>query len=176
MDFKRLVIAASVFAILAAGAYTGFQVADLGQKDAPANEIEVTNETIPQQYGVYQLVDNATAEYQAGFKDNVTVYNSSQNTTAKLVEGEDYEWNSTDGAIKFIDTPSTNESRKANISYTWLRNTQRVREVSGPIRTVVNKYGLLAYLAGGLSLVVVLLVFGGIIARRLSGGMPDSNR
>jgi hypothetical protein len=175
MVFRKLIIAVCVFAIFAAGAFTAFQVADLGQKDAPADPRNVTNETLVQEYDAYQFVDNATKDYTAGFDSDVTVYN---NSSVELTEGTDYEWNETDGTIIFKDTAKTTELDEANVSYTYYWNTQRVREVSGPLTVITEAIGRTGLLAGGLALVVLLVSFGGIVAKRIgtSGGLPESNR
>lgn len=174
MVFKRLVIAVAVFAIFAAGAFTAYQVADLGQKDAPADPRNVTNETLIQEYDAYQFVPNATKEFTAGFDDNVTVYN---NTSHELTEGEDYEWNETDGTIIYKDTASTDEGNESTISYTYYWNTQRVREVSGPLKALTQAIGRTGLLAGGLALVIFLVAFGGLVAKRIGGSdMPQTNR
>jgi len=174
MAFRELVIAVAVFTIFVTGAFTAFQVADLGQKDAPAEPRNVTNESIPQEYDAYQFVDNATLQYTAGFNESVTVYN---NSSVELTEGTDYEWNETDGTILFKDTAKTNEGDPANISYTYLYNTQRVREVSTPINTIVQAIGRTGFLAGGLALVVLLIAFGGFVASKFNeSSLPQSNR
>lgn len=174
MAFRELVIAVAVFTIFAVGAFTAFQVADLGQKDAPAEPRNVTNETLVQENDAYQFVDNATREYTAGFNDSVTVYN---NSSVELSEGTDYEWNSTDGTIKFIDTAKTTEGDNATISYTYYWNTQNVREVSTPINTIVQAIGRTGFLAGGLALVVLLIAFGGFVASKFNeSSLPQTNR
>jgi len=163
---KRFVIAVSVFAIFVAGAFTVYYVADIGQKNAPAEPRNATNESLVQENDAWQFVDNATKQYTAGFNDSVTVYN---NSSVELTEGDDYEWNSTDGTIQFEDTAKTNEGEPANISYTYYHNTQAVREVSGPITIIVNAIGKTAFMAGALGLVAVILLFGGFVAQRFSG-------
>ncbi|MFB6197104.1 MAG: hypothetical protein ABEI52_02385 [Halobacteriaceae archaeon] len=174
MEFRSIVIAGFILVIATVGAFTAFQVADTAQKSAPATERNVTNETIPQTYQVWQLVDNATKEYTAGFDENVTVYNS---TGVKLSEPEDYEWNSTDGTIYFKDTARTNESRSANVSYTYSWNTQAVREVSGPLGVTTSAFELIAYFAGGMSLIVLLIAVGGFIVKRIgNNNLRRTNR
>lgn len=174
MEFQRVIIAVAVFAIFAVGAFTAFQVADISQKNAPANDQNVTNESIPQEYDAYQFVDKALLEYTAGFGANVTVYN---NSSVELTEGEDYQWNETDGTIKFENTAATNESNPANISYTYYRNTQSVREIGGILGPMVDAVGKLPLFAAGLSLSVLLIVMGGFIAKRIGGNdLPARNR
>lgn len=174
MVFKRLVIAVAVFTVFAAGGFTAYQAADLGQKDAPADPRNVTDEQLAQEYDAWQYVDNATREYTAGFDENVTVENG---TGATLEEGKDYSWNETDGTIKFHDTSSTNESNSSSIDYTYYWNTQRVREVSGPIKSVTQAIGRTGLLAGGLGLVILLLTIAGFFAKKFnSSSIPKSNR
>jgi hypothetical protein len=174
MEFQRMVIAVAVFVMFVGGAFTAYQVADLGQKNAPSDARNVTNETIPQEYDAYQFVDKALLEYTAGFNDNVTVYNSSD---VELEQGTDYEWNDTDGTIHFLNTPKTDESATANVTYTYQWNTQRVREVSTPINTIVQAVGRTGLLAGGLALVVFLIAFAGFAASKFNqSSLPKSNR
>jgi len=174
MEFQRMVIAVAVFVMFVGGAFTAYQVADLGQKNAPSDARNVTNETIPQEYDAYQFVDKALLEYTAGFNDSVTVYNSSD---VELEQGTDYEWNDTDGTIRFLNTPKTDESNPATITYQYQWNTQRVREVSGPLSVVTDAIGKMGLFAGGLSLVVFLVVTGGFVAKRIGGSnVPARNR
>jgi len=174
MVFRKLVIAVCVFAIFVGGAFTVYQVADLSQKNAPADRKNVTDEQLVQEYDSYQFVDNATQEFTAGFDENVTVKNQSG---YELTEGDDYQWNETDGTILFKDTQHTEEGNTSTINYTYFRNTQRVREVSGPLTIITEGIGRTAFLAGGFGLVVLLLVFGGFVAKRIgSNRMPASNR
>lgn len=173
MVFKKFVIAVAVFVLFVGGAFTAYQVADLGQNAAADEPKNVTNETVVQEFDSFQFVDQALEQYTTGFNDSVTAYNSS-NTT--LERGTDYRWNETDGTILYLDTQSTNETNTSYVSYTYFENTQEVKEVSGPIETVTNAIGQTGFLAAGLALVVLILLFGGFIASRLTNGMPKTNR
>lgn len=164
MAFRQILVAVSVLAVFAVGAFVAFQVSDVAQNDAPATDRNVTNESLVQEYDSYQFVDNATNQYTAGFNDSVTVYNQSNH---ELVEGQDYEWNSTDGTILYLSSPNTTEGNTSTISYTYQYNTQDVRDVSRPLTAITESFGLVAFAAGALALVVLLLWFGSMIASRI---------
>lgn len=173
MAFKKLAIFVGLFVIFTAGAFTAMQVADIGQDNAPAEQKNVTNETLVQEYDAYQYVDKALVQYTAGFDENVTVYN---NTSVELTEGEDYEWNESDGTIRYHDTAKTNETNQSTISYTYYENTKDVKELSGPIRSLVEGLGLLPLMVGGIALCLFLIYIGGFIASKFTNGTMESNR
>lgn len=175
VSFKSIVIPVLVLVIFVAGGLAMYQVADLGQKSAAKDDgTLVENETHVQRIGFWLLTDNSTAQYTAGFNDTVSVYNSSD---VELEEGTDYEWNSTDGAVLFKDTESTEDGQTYNITYTYFQNTEQVRELSGPLDVITIGTGHAAYLAAGLAMVVFLLILGGVIAKyhRVRGG-PRTRR
>lgn len=175
MEFRRIVIAAAVLTLFAVGAFATFQIASSAQADAPDERLQVTNETVNQEFDAYQFVDAAQEDYTTDFNNSsVEAYNSSN---VELQRGTDYRWNNSDGTIRFLDTASTNESETATVSYRHGRNTQAVRDVAGPLSSVVASMGPLALLAGGTALVVVLLAIAVFIGSRLGGSsLPDTNR
>lgn len=173
MAFRRYVIAILVFVIFVAAAFTMMIVADLSEDSAAQVADNVTNESINQQVDLWQFVNKAIEDDTAGFNESVTVYNSSD---VELEEGVDYEWNATDGTIKYHNTAKVNDGETGNISYTYFRNTQEVSELSkviDPIVAFVSRSGLFV---GGLGLVVVFLAFGSLVARYLGGQDFQSNR
>lgn len=172
--FRKIVIPVFVFVIFVGGGFAAYQVADLGQKSAARDDGQTAvNETHIQQVGMYQFVDQSTEEFTAGFNDSVTVYNSSD---TELVEGEDYEWNSTEGSIFFYDTANTDDGSAFNITYTYYKNTERVRELSGPLGVITGGLGQVAYFAAGLALVVLILAFGALVGSYLGDDGPQTNR
>ena len=120
----------------------------------PATEqVTVTNETVTQDVGNWTAVDAADKEGVKGFLDNEVVYNSSD---TELTEGTDYEWNETDGTIKFLSTASTTDGNNANITYTYdymgddqVSTVQRISQ---------------AMLLGG---VVIIVLFAAVVLRVL---------
>lgn len=173
MDFTDLVIPVMVFVIFVGGAFTAYQVADGAQNQAAQVNATVTNETLTQQVGNWQLVSKSTEEFTAGFNDTVTVYNQSG---VELTEGTDYEWNSTDGAIKYLDTANTQDGNSSNITYTYFENTEAVKDLSGPVGVITTAVGKSAYLVGGLGLVVLLLAVVGLVAKVFGESGPQTNR
>ena len=173
MSFKKFVVPVLLFAVVAAGAFTAYQVSDLGQADAAREQVNVSNESISQQTGIWQLTDNATNTYTTGFQDEVSVYN---NTGDELVRGTDYEWNASDGSILFYSTANTTDGASATISYTYGQNTQAVQEVSGPLSGITEGIGLSPILAGGIALVIFLIAVGGFMAKRFADSGPSTNR
>lgn len=174
MALKKLAVAVMVFVIFSGGAFAAYQVANEGKDAAAATDQRVTNETISQQVGIWQLVGKATEDSTAGFgDDNVTVYN--ENGT-ELERGHDYRWNASDGAIYFNDTADTTDGENASVSYNYERNTQEVQEVDGPLSTITGAIGNVAFLAGGIALAVLLLAFAGFFAKNFGGSGPSTNR
>lgn len=173
MAFRRYVIAVLVFVVFVGGAFAMFQVADAGSDSAARTAENVTNESINQQVGIWQYVNKSTQEHTAGFNETVTVYNSNDQ---ELTKGEDYQWNATDGAIKYENTASVTDGETGNISYAYFENTQDVKGLSSIIDPIVAFVGRGGLLAGGLGLVVVLLAFGALIARYIGDSGPQTNR
>lgn len=170
--FRRFVIPVLVLVIVVGGAFAAYQVADSARDSAAQEADTVTNETLVQQVGTWQLVSKSTDEFTAGFNDSVTVYN---NSSVELTEGTDYEWNETDGAIKFLDTDSTSDGDPANITYTYFENTQEVKRVAGPLDVIVTGLGKFGYAGGAIALVVFLLAVAAFVAKSWAKG-PKTNR
>jgi len=168
-------MAAAVLTVFAVGGLAAFQIADIGQRQAPDEPAEQTNETVVVEYDTYQYVDRATAEFTTGFDNSSVVARNSTNAT--LTRGVDYKWNNTDGTILFLNTTNTTEGNTSYLSYDYRVNTQAVKDASGPLTAIVEAVGWIGVFAAGLALVVLLLAFGGIVANRVgSGGPPTRNR
>lgn len=174
-EFRRIAIAAAVLTIFAAGGLTAYQVADIGQKNAAAQNETATNESLVVEYDAWQYVDAGTAQYTTGFYNNsITVYNR---TNATLTRGEDYKWNNSDGTILYLNTSDTEEGNTSYVSYKYTANTEAVKKVSGPLSATVRAIGWVGVLAAGISLVVLLLAFGGLIVSKIgTANTPRSNR
>lgn len=154
-----------------------YQVADLGQKAAARDAgTDVTNESHIQQVGVWQLTSNSTNQFTAGFDDEITVWNNST-PRSKLVEGEDYEWNKSDGALFLKNSPNTTDGQQYLISYTFYTNTDEVQDVAGPLDVLTRGVGNIGYLGAGIALVVFLLGFAWVVSNAISNRSgPRSNR
>lgn len=173
-SFRALVIPVVIMVVFVAGAFTAYQVADIGQKDAARDQgTLVENETHVQRIGFWQLTDNSTNTFFAGANDTVTVYN---NSSAVLDRGDDFEWNKTEGAIYFYDTASTNDGDPYNITYTYFTNTKDVQQVSGPLSVVTRGMGYMAYLVAGIAMVVFLLGIVYIVKSFLDNSTPTTRR
>lgn len=173
MGFTKLVVPVMVFVVFVGGAFAAYQVADNAQDQAARSSETVTNETLTQQVGNWQLVSKSTDEFTAGFNDTVTVYNE---TGTQLEAGTDYEWNSTDGAILYKDTASTQDGNSSTITYDYEENTAVVKDLSGPLGAITTAVGESGYLVGGLGLVVFLLATAGIMAKVVGESGPRTNR
>lgn len=171
-SFKSIMVAVMMFVLVTVVAFGGYQIADASQDGAAAVDKTVTNETITQYYDTWQLVNKSTAEFTAGFAENVTVYNS---TGAELTQTVDYAWNATDGAILFYDTASTNETQTATITYGYYENTNAVKDIAGPIGVAVNAIGQLPLMVAGLGFAVILFAVGAIVLKQVRGG-PQTRR
>lgn len=171
-SFKSVMVAVMMFVLVTVVAFGGYQVADASQDGAATVDRTVTNETITQYYDTWQLVNKSTAEFTAGFSDSVTVYNS---TDTELTRDVDYAWNATDGAILFYDTPSTNATANATITYEYQENTNTVKQLAGPIGVVVKGLGQLPLMAAGLGFAVIFFAVGAIVLKQTRGG-PQTRR
>ena len=172
--FRGIVVASAVLVVFAVGAFTAFQVADVGQNNAPDEPATAVNESIVVEYDSYQYVDNATDEFTTGFNNTTTVYNTNG---TELDRGTDYEWNNSDGTILFLNTSATTEGDSANITYDYFTNTETVRDTSGPLTAVVEAVGWVGVAGTGFALVVLLLWFGWFIVSKIgNSGAPRSRR
>jgi len=175
VTFRSFIVPIMVFVIFAVGGLAAYQVADFGQQSAAHGPgTTATNESHIQQVGIWQYTDNATNQYVTGFNDSPTVYN---NSSARLVEGTDYKWNASGGALFIYSTPNTTNGNPFTITYTYYQNTQDVKRLNGPLSTITKALGNLPILAAGLGLVVLIIGFGTFVAKYLgSRSGPRTNR
>lgn len=175
VTFRSLVVPIMVFVIFVGGAFAAYQVADFGQMGAAHGPgTTVTNESHVQQVGIWQYTDNTTYQYTTGFGDSPTVYN---NSSVRMVEGTDYEWNATDGGIYLYNTANTTDGAPFTITYTYYQNTEDVKHLNGPLSAITSALGNLTIFAAGLGLVVFIFGFGVFVAKYLnSRGGPKTNR
>lgn len=173
MGLRRLVVPVIVLALVVGAAFAMYQVANAAQNDADRQLETQVNESLTQQVGNWQRVNKSVAEFTTGFNNSTTVYNESDH---ELTRGEDYKWNNSDGAIKFLDTQSTSDGNNATITYDYYRNTEDVQTLAGPLQTVARAVGEVGFLGAGLALVVFLLAFAGVMAKSFADSGPRTRR
>lgn len=107
---------------------------------------------------VYSNTDDVTVDYSTdvevtpernatSFLDNETVTNS---TGAQLVEGTDYDWNTSTGAITFYNTTATTDGNTATASYEYNAYSDRTLAMKGVISTLFRLLAAASLLGGGL--------------------------
>lgn len=173
MGLRRLVVPVIVLALVVGAAFSMYQVANAAQNDADRQLETQVNESLTQEIGVWQRTNKSVADFTTGFNNTTTVYNETNHT---LTRGEDYKWNNSDGAIKFLDTQSTNDGNNATITYEYYRNTEDVRLLAGPLKTVAAAVGQLGFLGAGLALVVFLIALAGVMAKTFADSGPQTRR
>lgn len=166
-------VAVLLFVAVAGMGVATIQIADSAENSADVTTENVTNESIVQEVGVWQLVNKAVEEDTAGFGDTVTVRNS---TNATLVAGTDYEWNATDGTITYFNTQNVTDGATGNISYTYYQNTRSVTLLSRVIDPVVALVSWSPLLVGGLGLGVVLLAAAALVSKFVLGSSNQVKR
>jgi len=168
MVFRTLVVAVAVFTLFVGGGFAAFQVADTSQEESARTTTNVTGESIVVQYDIYQLTDKAESRYTLSFNNSsVAVFNESG---AELTRGTDYEWNNTDGTIRFLNTTATTEGNNATIAYTVVENTETVQSIGGPLSVVVNALGNNGIYIAGFALIIFLLGAAGIFGKYFHSG------
>lgn len=104
----------------------------------------VQNESVTVDYNTNTTVANA--DVAVSFYDNETVRNASG---AALTEGTDYEWDSANGTINWLNTAATTDGASATMSYAYDAPSQRSRDLSGVLTLVGQGLALLVLLMGG---------------------------
>lgn len=173
MAFRRFVIPIVLFVLVAGIAIGTLTIADAASDEAARTAENVTNETINQQVDVWQYVNRSLDDSTAGFNESITAYN---NTGVELTKGTDYQWNATDGTIKYENTPRVNDNTNGNVSYTYFENTQNVNALSAIIDPLVLFVSQTPLLIGGLALGVILLAAAGILSKYVGDSGPKTNR
>lgn len=141
------------FVVLVIAAFALFQIGDVGLAAAGTQPVTETNESVVIDYDSSTRVSAAMSRYTQGFEDNETVYNSSG---AELVEGTDYTWNTTSGAVTFKNTANTTEGNTANVTYTYQQNTEEIRQSEPGVRALIEA-------VGGPIVFAPLITFAGLI-------------
>lgn len=173
MAFRRYVAWTLFFVVAVAAAFTMYQVADLGGKAAAREPDSVTNESIVMETDIWQFVNKAVEANTAGFNETVSAENASG---TDLEKGEDFEWNATEGKIKFLNTQNVTDGATGSINYTYFRNTERVGELDAVLGPVVSFVGQAGIWGAGLALVGILLALAALVAKFFGGDDFQSNR
>lgn len=147
-----------VVAALMLGLFFIFGIGSAAWADVPRQEYSETNETMTVEYGVWKPVDPAETNRLQSAQDNEAV--RSGNT---LTEGTDYEWNASDGTIRFYNTAETSEGDTAYLDYTYTGTTATAARWAQPIFAVIGvlpifAFGAAVLFVGGLLLWGVLWV------------------
>lgn len=166
MAYRKYVVAVLLFVAVAGIGIATLEIADSAKDGADRQPVNVTNESIVQEVGLWQFTNKALEDDTAGFRSNVTVFNSSDH---ELVEGTDYEWNETDGTVTYFNTQNVTDGNTGNISYTYLENTRQVSVLSRVIDPVVGFVSWSPLLVGGLGLAVLLLAAAAIVTKYVGG-------
>lgn len=85
------------------------------------------------------LSEDATAE---GYGDNITIITPNDKT---LVEGTDYEWNSSEGSITWYDNANTNEGDTVQVSYVAFQRTQETAMAWDILAPLMGLFGLFGF-------------------------------
>lgn len=81
-------------------------------------------------------------DHAYNFSDTVEVRNSSD---AVLEEGTDYEWNATDGTLRFLNSSATSEGESATVTYEYQAQTAETRTVGTTLSPFAQFLGMLFF-------------------------------
>lgn len=159
---RKVIAAATVFALvalaLAGVAWAGHAAYD----ESGESDTTVTNETVTADIDNWTAVD--APDYVLSFDDSVTAYNSSG---AELTEGTDYEWNATDGTIKYLGgSSSVSDGEDTSVTYTYTAKTETSRQMKGILTLAYRGLPYLLFLAVGFFAIAVVAVVGQLLGAR----------
>lgn len=114
-----------------------FQVADVGLENSGTVIKGPQNETLVATFSNDVHVSESTEldRYTQGFYDNETLTNSSGTT---LVEGTDYEWNTADGGVTFLNTASVSDGENIEISYFYDDNVEEIKQSEPAVQSLAG--------------------------------------
>lgn len=105
--------------------------------EGTANETEITNETV-EQSGDWQLLEADGDRYE----DPHVEYDGQT-----LEEGVDYEFNRSDGAIRFADTENTEEGEDASVDYVAIDYPEQAQSFASVFAPLWEIGGLLPFIS-----------------------------
>lgn len=158
------------FVIITALSFTLFQVADVGLTQAGTEDLEQQNETLVVSFDNDVHVSQSPVNnnrYVQGFEDDEVIRNS---TDTELTEGTDYEWNTTDGGVTFINTSSLSDGENVNITYNYSRNIEEVREGDAILQSVIEAVPLWVFIPAGLFFAGLFVWLAYLVKGALSSG------
>lgn len=82
------------------------------------------------------------------FLDNETIVNEDSGQT--LSEGTDYEWDTSNGTVTWLDSGKTSDGANASIDYAYNGHTQETEDLSELLSLTNNALGLVLLLMAGL--------------------------
>lgn len=152
MSLKPYITALAAFTLFLLALGVAASMATVSYQDN-ARDHTVTNESLTVDYTTASEVapDGTPFHYQA----NETVWNASG---GRLEESVDYTWNTSSGAVTWLNTSATTGGAAATITYTWHGQT----ETAGSMHTIQTElFGLLPWLGFVLAAFGVLGLFAG---------------
>lgn len=142
--------------MLVFGIFAIIAVASAGWAGTPEHVESVQNESITMDVGSYHSVDEANRTAFVSAFDNETV-RSGNNT---LAEGQDYQWNASDGTIKFLNSTDTSDGQSAEIDYAFEAKSEDAAKWHGPPSALISVLPVFA-LAAVVVLIAGLLYWAG---------------
>lgn len=166
---SRVTQAVVLFAIVSALIATGVIAVSQAYQDTPTDVEAVEDEGFVQSVGEWTSVDAADESGVAGFSEEVTVQNQDGDT---LTAGDDYEWDSDEGAVRILDTSNTEDGQDASIDYEYDQRPEDAIAMIGPLAAAFDMAGILPIV-----LAVAAVLSGlGVLSRSVSGGTYGGRR
>lgn len=132
--------------------------------DVPDSEVTTTSTTVEQTVGGETLV--ATPAYATTIYDNETIVSDNGTT---LVEGTDYDWNTSEPSITWYDTSNTTDGANATLTYAYAAKPTTARQGRDILQVLVT-----TALPAALLLVAAFTIVG--VGLGLRSAMSNSRR
>lgn len=163
MRFKTVVIAAVILAVAAAGGLAAFQIAGDARGETAQTTVEQTD-SLAVEPDIRQTLTAKENHTPTRYGETITVV---YNGTVLEPEGN-YTYYQSEGEIEFL----TDEPNPADIDYSY--DIPRDQLADDQLTTVVESYGNVLLLGGGLTFVVLLLFIGGFMAKKIGIGTTST--
>lgn len=163
---NKLVGATVAFALVVLTLTGMVWAASAAYDDAGEETTTVTNESITADVGNWTEVN--APDYALEFKDDETVYNSSD---VELVENTDYEWNTTNGSVKFLNTQNVSDGESMRITYNYTAKVPVARTIKGSTTLLFPALAMLTLLSVGMVAVAIGADLSGLFGRNGGGGV-----